>query len=57
MRKIIFHSFNQTLGRAPTLDPTESGNSNQQEHMEVARACAEVIAKIFPMTSDLVTND
>jgi len=34
-----------------------SGNGTQQEHMEVARACAEVIAKIFPMATDLVAND
>ena len=34
-----------------------SGNGTQQEHMKVARACAEVIAKIFPMATDLVAND
>lgn len=33
-----------------------SGNGTQKEHMEVARACAEVIAKIFPMTKDFVTE-
>jgi thymidylate synthase (FAD) len=26
-----------------------SGNGTQKEHMQVARACAEVIAEIFPM--------
>ena len=31
-----------------------SGNGTQKEHMEVARACAKVIAAIFPMTSTLV---
>jgi thymidylate synthase (FAD) len=34
-----------------------SANGTQKEHMEVARACAEVIAKIFPMANDLVAND
>jgi len=31
-----------------------SGNGTQKEHMEVARACAQAIAAIFPMTSTLV---
>jgi thymidylate synthase (FAD) len=31
-----------------------SGNGTQQEHMEVARACAEVIANIFPMSAEFV---
>ena len=31
-----------------------SANGTQKEHQEVARACAEVIAKIFPMATDLV---
>jgi thymidylate synthase (FAD) len=34
-----------------------SGHGTQQEHMEVARACAEVIANVFPMASDLINND
>jgi thymidylate synthase (FAD) len=34
-----------------------SGNGTQKEHMEVARACAQVIAKIFPMAADLVAKD
>ena len=33
-----------------------SGHGTQKEHMEVARTCAEVISKIFPMVSDLVDN-
>ena len=33
-----------------------SGHGTQKEHMEVARACAEVIAKIFPMAADLVAQ-
>lgn len=33
-----------------------SGNGTQKEHMEVARACAEVIANIFPMTKEFVTE-
>ena len=33
-----------------------SGNGTQKEHMEVARACAEAIAEIFPMTKDFVTE-
>jgi len=32
-----------------------SGNGTQKEHMEVARACAEAIAVIFPMTTSLIT--
>lgn len=34
-----------------------SANGTQKEHQEVAVACAEVIAKIFPMASDLVAQD
>tara|TARA_B100001113_G_scaffold75912_1_gene59274 strand:+ start:21 stop:683 length:663 start_codon:yes stop_codon:yes gene_type:complete len=30
-----------------------SGNGTQKEHMEIALACAEVIAKIFPMSKKL----
>lgn len=30
-----------------------SANGTQQEHIDVAKACAEVIAKIFPLASDL----
>ena len=33
-----------------------SGNGTQKEHMEIARACAEVIARIFPMAAELVTD-
>jgi thymidylate synthase (FAD) len=33
-----------------------SGNGTQKEHMQVARACAEVIAKVFPMASEFVTK-
>jgi thymidylate synthase (FAD) len=31
-----------------------SGNGTQKEHMEIARACAEVIAVIFPMVGEYV---
>lgn len=31
-----------------------SGNGTQKEHMEVAKACAEVIANIFPMAKNFV---
>jgi thymidylate synthase (FAD) len=34
-----------------------SANGTQKEHQEVARACANVIAKVFPMASDLITNE
>ena len=30
-----------------------SANGTQKEHMEIAVACAEVIAKIFPMSKNL----
>jgi len=33
-----------------------SANGTQREHQLVAQACAAVIAKIFPMASDLVVN-
>ena len=33
-----------------------SANGTQKEHMEVARACAEAIAAIFPMAADLVAK-
>ena len=31
-----------------------SGNGTQKEHMEVARACAKVIADVFPMVEEYV---
>lgn len=31
-----------------------SANGTQKEHMDIAHACAKVIAEIFPMTSELV---
>ncbi len=34
-----------------------SGNGTQKEHMEVARACAKVIAEIFPMVTEYVQPD
>ena len=33
-----------------------SANGTQKEHMQIAKACAEVIAKIFPMASDMVAT-
>ena len=33
-----------------------SANGTQKEHQEVAKACAQVIAEIFPMATDLVSN-
>ena len=33
-----------------------SANGTQKEHMEIARACAEVIAKIFPMAKEFTYN-
>jgi len=33
-----------------------SANGTQKEHQEVALACAEAIANIFPLTSSLVAN-
>jgi len=33
-----------------------SGNGTQKEHMEVARECAKVIAEVFPMVNDFVTE-
>ena len=34
-----------------------SGHGTQKEHMAVARACAEVIAQVFPMSSEFVAKD
>lgn len=34
-----------------------SANGTQKEHQEVALACAQTIADIFPMASDLVAKD
>jgi thymidylate synthase (FAD) len=34
-----------------------SGNGTQKEHQEVAVACANVIAKIFPMAAELVNGN
>ena len=32
------------------------GHGTQKEHMDIAHACAEVIAKIFPMAEELVSE-
>ena len=34
-----------------------AGNGTQKEHAEIALACAEVIAEIFPMTKDLINEN
>jgi thymidylate synthase (FAD) len=34
-----------------------AANGTQKEHMEIARACAEVISKIFPMAKDMVAKN
>jgi thymidylate synthase (FAD) len=33
-----------------------SSNGTQKEHIEVAKACAEVIAKVFPMANEFVSQ-
>ncbi len=33
-----------------------SSNGTQKEHMEVAKACAEVIAKVFPMVKEFASE-
>lgn len=33
-----------------------SGNGTQKEHREIARLCAEVIAKVFPMAQEFVSE-
>ena len=33
-----------------------SGHGTQREHMDIAHACAEVIADIFPMAKDIVSE-
>ena len=33
-----------------------SGHGTQKEHMEVARACADVISKVFPMSKEFVSE-
>ena len=33
-----------------------SGHGTQREHMQVAHACAEVIAKVFPMAAEFVAD-
>lgn len=34
-----------------------SGNGTQKEHMELAKACADAIAQIFPMVKEFVQED
>jgi thymidylate synthase (FAD) len=31
-----------------------SGNGTQKEHMEIAKACAKVIAEVFPLSSEFI---
>jgi thymidylate synthase (FAD) len=33
-----------------------AANGTQKEHMDIARACAETIAKVFPMAESLISN-
>jgi len=33
-----------------------SGNGTQKEHREIAKSCAEVIAKIFPMAGEFISE-
>ena len=33
-----------------------AANGTQKEHMEIARACADVIAEVFPMAESLISN-
>ena len=33
-----------------------SANGTQKEHMEIAKACAGVIAKVFPMSQEFVSQ-
>jgi thymidylate synthase (FAD) len=34
-----------------------SANGTQKEHQQIAVACAQVIADVFPMATDLVAKD
>lgn len=34
-----------------------SGNGTQKEHMEIAKACAHVIAEVFPMSSEFISGE
>jgi thymidylate synthase (FAD) len=34
-----------------------AANGTQKEHMDIAKACAEVIATVFPMATSLLSND
>ena len=33
-----------------------SGNGTQKEHMEIARECAKVIAEIFPLSTQFISE-
>jgi thymidylate synthase (FAD) len=33
-----------------------SANGTQKEHMDIAKACAKVISKIFPILKDIVNE-
>ena len=34
-----------------------AANGTQKEHMDIARACAEVVAKIFPLANNLIQTE
>jgi thymidylate synthase (FAD) len=34
-----------------------SGNGTQKEHMEIAKACAKVIAEVFPLSSEFIQQE
>lgn len=33
-----------------------SGNGTQLEHMQIARECAKVIAEVFPLSTQFISN-
>ena len=47
--------MNGTLRSWVHFIQVRSGNGTQKEHMEVARACAQVISEIFPMVDEFVS--
>ena len=49
--------MNGTLGSWIHFIELRSANGTQKEHQAVAKACAEVIATVFPLAKEFITND
>ena len=53
-KEVNKHKKEMQLSRSLKKEVVAGANGTQKEHMEIAHACAKVIADIFPLAGDLV---